>query len=259
MLKFLILKTKFLRYWVDDKLYRMSYKRDKNTLSTLKDQFYKKPVLIVGNGPSLNITPLDDFKSAPSIGMNKIDLLYDKYEWRPNFVVCVNNLVVKQHWQKMLDSKVPIFLGWKCRWMLPFRARSSFNFFNLSPESLFQSDFSQIVGSGSTVTYTALQLAFYIGADPVIIVGVDHSFKVDGEPQEIQKRKTDDVNHFHPDYFEKGQYWGVPNLVESEKEYELARNAFEQDGRRIFDATVGGRLNVFEKINIKEAIKLLKV
>ena len=31
--------------------------------------------------------------------------------------------------------------------------------------------------------------------------------------------------------------------------YRLSRMAFERNGRRIFDATANGKLNVFEKVN----------
>ena len=45
----------------------------------------------------------------------------------------------------------------------------------------------------------------------------------------------------------------------SEKAYRLARETLEARGIDIFDATVGGKLRVFPKINLDKARDLLKV
>jgi hypothetical protein len=94
----------------------------------------------------------------------------------------------------------------------------------------------------------------------VIIVGVDHNFAAAKEGREnmIEKRVGADIDHFHPAYFADGQSWGVPNLRVSEQGYRLAREAFESDGRRVYDATVGGKLTVFEKITIDDAQDLIR-
>ena len=60
--------------------------------------FSNKPVLIVGNGPSLNNTPLEKLKNNfVSIGMNKINLIYEKSSWRPDIIACVNGFVINQN------------------------------------------------------------------------------------------------------------------------------------------------------------------
>lgn len=212
-------------------------------------------MLVVGNGPSLNRTPLDEFADIPSIGMNKIDLIFPRVAWRPSMILCANNLVVRQHSQQFSDSSIPIYLSWKSRWFLKRRSRS-IAFFNTSLSEEFSEDIVECVGSGVTVTYQALQFAYFTGADPVIVVGVDHNFDRSGGSFTYEKREGPDVNHFDPNYFASGSYWGLPNMDESEKLFMRSRIAFEAAGRRIVDATVGGKLQVFEKIGIEEAIEL---
>src|SRR3546814_4960744 len=97
-----------------------------------------------------------------------------------------------------------------------------------------------------------------MGADPVIIVGVDHDFDKVGGYASYEKRQGDDNNHFDPNYFKDGTLWGLPNLDASETVYIQSRKAFTADGRKIYDATVGGKLQVFPKISIEEALKLAK-
>ena len=96
----------------------------------------------------------------------------------------------------------------------------------------------------------ALQIAFFMGFKEVFLIGVDHNFKDTGIPNIVKERKSSvDHNHFHPDYFPKGSRWQLPDLPRSEMAYYLAKNAFENDGRIIRDATVDGKLEVFPKVN----------
>jgi hypothetical protein len=250
----LLILTRPLRYWFDKISYRLSPCNEE--IKKLHGSIEGKPLLIVGNGPSLNQTPLESFDSIFSIGMNKIDMIFEKTTWRPDVIITTNNLVVKQHWSRMLKNRIPCYISWKARFFVPFFKRKKFRFFLNNNNRDFQCDVSKSVGAAGTVTYTALQFAYYLGANPVILVGVDHNFTYDGKPNDIQKRIGQDQNHFDPNYFASGQYWGVPNLDLSEVGYENAKEAFEKDGRKIFDATVGGKLQVFEKISVDDAISL---
>lgn len=211
-------------------------------------------MLVVGNGPSLNKTPLDAFRGVPSIGMNKIDLIYPRTTWRPNFVVCMNSMVVRQHWAEWLMQDTPVFVNWSARRNIPLRHRGRFNFFYNRFGRSFSLDPPSGLGASETVTYAALQLAFFSGANPVIIVGVDHSFQNSGKKLHYERWKGPDVNHFDANYFKDGSLWGVPDLQGSEDAYCRALRAFRESGREIYDATIGGKLDVFPKIDIKEAL-----
>ncbi len=205
-------------------------------------------MLVVGNGPSLNDTPLNQLRHLPAIGMNKIDLLYPKTDWRPSLVVCVNNLVASQNRSIYAASTIPIFLAWKCRWFTR-TSSSSIHYFLNKPTLSFSTDVREGIASLSpTVTYVALQFAYYLGANPAVLVGVDHHFEREGTG--IEKRSGIDRDHFDPNYFVEGQYWGFPDLAGSEIAYTLAKRAFEADGREVVDATVNGNLDVFRKVNI---------
>lgn len=256
LVQILIQATKPLRYGLDNLLYARSAERDH--MVSLKDAYKGQPMLVVGNGPSLNQTPLEDFIGVPAIGMNKIDLLYKRSKWRPTLVMCVNNMVIKQNIDQYRVHKIPTYLAWKARWFVRNKP-SHIHYFDLRESEDFQADAVTGFGSSVTVTYAALQMAFYMGANPVIIVGVDHNFDKVGGYASYEKRKGDDNNHFDPDYFKDGTVWGLPNLDASEVVYARSREAFAADGRVIYDATVGGNLQVFPKISIEAALRLAKV
>ena len=253
----LIFATRPLRYGLSSLLYRA--RADKSKLLALKDSRRGETVLVVGNGPSLNSTPLDDFAAVPSIGMNKIDLIYPRTTWRPELVVCVNSIVAKQNQDAFAASDIPVFLAWKARSMLRSENRHRCHYFNLTSSNHFATNAIEGFGSSATVTYIALQMAYWMGAETVILVGVDHSFKFQGPKGSYQKRSGDDENHFDPNYFKAGTVWGTPDLDQSEVDYGLARQAFEAAGRQVLDATVGGQLQVFEKIDLDTARELARV
>jgi hypothetical protein len=247
--------TKPARYLLDNVLFKLFARSD--PLWSLKDSQAGKPVLVIGNGPSLNQTPLEEFVGVPAVGMNKIDLIFGDTNWRPEVIVCLNSMVARQHQSNFAELDIPVFLAWKSRLLLSRENRRKMNFFNVISGNDFSGNPVEGFGSSATVTYTALQLAHWMGADPVILFGVDHSFKFRGSSSTYQIKQGPDENHFHPGYFGHGAVWATPDLDQSEIEYQKARAAFEADGRTIYDATIGGKLEVFEKIDLVKVREIL--
>ena len=88
-----------------------------------------------------------------------------------------------------------------------------------------------------------------LGFEEVILVGVDHSFETKGRSNTTVVSQGDDPNHFHAGYFGKGFRWQLPDLETSERAYRMAHQAYTRSGRQILDATIGGKLAVFPKVD----------
>jgi hypothetical protein len=78
---------------------------------------------------------------------------------------------------------------------------------------------------------------------------VDHNFVTQGPANHAVVSQGDDPNHFSPNYFGAGFKWQLPDLEGSERAYKLAKRAYESNGRRILDATIGGKLTIFPKVD----------
>ena len=87
-----------------------------------------------------------------------------------------------------------------------------------------------------------------MGFSQAILIGVDHNYSTKGTPNTTVVSQGDDPNHFHQGYFGKGFRWQLPDLDTSERSYRMARQAYEQAGRQVLDATIGGKLTVFKKV-----------
>jgi hypothetical protein len=207
---------------------------------------------IIGNGPSLNKMDLSPLANEITFGLNRIYLLFDKIGFNTTYYVAINRLVLEQFWSEIEKLTMPKFVRWEYRSYFS-KPRKLLYIRRLKPS--FSSDIRDGAWGGATVTYAALQIAFYMGFQQVFLIGVDHSFKTKGTPHQEVISEKDDPNHFVPNYFGKGTRWHLPDLETSESAYRKAKEQFLANGRQIFDATVGGKLDVFPKVDYQLALK----
>jgi hypothetical protein len=220
-----------IRYPLDHLLYPRRQYRD--ALEGLKKRYDGRPVVIVGNGPSLNQTPLDQMHDMYFIGMNKIHLGFDKFvKWRPDVILATNRHVIEQCRHEYVSSEIPILLPWQQRFFLKARvnSRSKIIYTSHLHKKGFSKEFVKYVNSGPTVTYFALQLAYFLEAKEIYLIGVDHSFVEQGPQNKLTVSSGDDQNHFDKDYFGKGVKWNLPDLKASEKCYNEAYRLFDAQG-----------------------------
>jgi len=232
-------------YWfIDYKRIISAYR-----LKKYKDKFKGKRCFIIGNGTSLNSMDLNPLKSEYTFGLNRIYLLFEKLDFTTTFYVAVNKLVIDQCSNEINALEIPKFISWYGRNKLKFNK----NIYYIRDDYNFNTQFSLNPGvriwEGSTVTYVAMQLAYYMGFTKVILIGVDHYFETKGKPHKVVISEGDDPNHFDPNYFGRGFRWQLPDLENSERSYLIAKKIFEKSNREIFDATVKGKLDLFQKVD----------
>jgi hypothetical protein len=238
-------------------LYRLGYKEpawrfsarrraSAARLEALRDRHRGERCFIIGNGPSLQRTDLTKLRGEPTFGLNRIYLKFEELGFATTYLVCVNKLVIAQCAAELEALPCPKFIGWTARRHIRF-TDDMILLRPLEPPG-FTTEPALGLWEGATVTYVAMQLAYFMGFETVILIGVDHDFATQGAPGQVIKSTGDDPNHFDPRYFGKGFRWELPDLPTSEQAYGIARRHFEANGRRIVDATVGGKLQVFDKV-----------
>lgn len=228
-------------------------KRHRKELEQFRDIHKGEKCFIIGNGPSLNQMNLCLLNDHICFGLNKIYLLFDRTGLEINYHVAVNALVIEQSASEFAKLDCPSFLSYKASLGKAPPCAGRYFLYSKGPFT-FYPDITHGVFEGYTVTYVAMQLAYFMGFREVYLVGVDHNFIVSGKPGEKQYMDGPDPNHFDPNYF-GGRDWQLPNLEGSELAYRMAQYFFRRDGREIYDATVGGKLDIFPKISYEEALK----
>jgi hypothetical protein len=202
--------------------------------------------IVIGNGPSLKSVPVEFLKSRLSFGTNRIYLLPG---FTADFYVSVNPLVIEQSVAEInaYPAKAKFIAS-----QFASDIKGSYPLVSTGNRT-FSYNPAAYIFEGHTVTYACLQLAFHMGFTTVLLVGVDHTYKMDSSPNSETTWQGDDPNHFDPSYF-RGTRWNNPDLQNSEIAYRLARKAFEDAGRKIINVTEGSRLDVFDRGTIAEWI-----
>ena len=208
---------------------------------------------IMGNGPTLRDTDTRLLRDEVTIGSNGIFLFFDQMGYRPTFVTVEDRLVAEDRAAELngIRGTTKIFPHdlTDC-----LRADADTLYVNFVRHyrgfPRFTAEFDRVAYWGGTVTFLNLQLAYYLGCRPIYLIGFDHNYSVPGavESGPITSQSSD-VNHFHPDYFGRGYRWNAPMLERMETAYRAARAFLESRGVEVFNATAGGRLEVFPRVN----------
>lgn len=236
---------------------------DQASLRGFRDIHKGERCFIIGNGPSLNKTDLSLLENEYSIAVNGIFYKTEEMGYRPTYFVCEDNFVVADNLEKIKEyqPKSHSFFPSIYRSQIGEKADTSYFLMNrgyyekTGPNfqiPRFSTDIAARAYCGQSVTYVNLQLAYHMGFSEVYLVGMDFSYAI---PDSAEVSGTDitstedDPNHFHPDYFGKGKRWSDPQLDMVMRNYEMAKITYDWAGRKIYNATIGGHLELFERVD----------
>jgi hypothetical protein len=225
-----------------------------SSLSLVKNRHLGETGVLLCNGPSLNHVEFGLIRQYPVIGLNKIYLAFARFRIYPRYYIAINKLVIQQGLSEIAGIQCIKFLPFEICDQLQWVPPLSFLLKTKMPQEHFYTNIQAGVNEGSTVTYVALQIAYYMGFKRIVIVGMDHNYKFSGMPHDESMLVGDDPNHFDAKYF-SGMPWNNPDLSTSEESYRVARWRYECDGREIIDATQSGMCNIFEKMSLKDALE----
>jgi len=247
---------------------------ERSRLEGLRNKYYGQSIFIIGNGPSLNKIDFDALKDYYCFAANKIYLMFDRVDWRPDFYTSVDWRVTPDCYEEINKlSGMTFFFARRFHGMLR-EGEDVFWFESFSPGRLLSDKFEPDVTKGlrgaGTTLMAALQLAFFLGFRRMFLIGVDASFVVPdsvlqsggdrfGTGVQINLESTeDDPNHFDPRYFGKGAKWHDPNLDELKKGFRNAHRAIHVLGGELYNSTIGGELESVPRLPFEEALEYAK-
>ncbi len=228
-------------------------------LAALRDRHRGQRGWIIGNGPSVR---LDDLAAIPADDVkfcfNRFYLSYDLHPLREDYVVSADTLMVADFGQDMIDLSTGLPLFCLSRMALP---RLDGPHVVLSPFDghlpLFSMNPAAFVGVGGSSVCVALQMAHYMGLRDVVLYGIDYSFsmKLQRDPRFPFPVSFDDGNHFITSY-RSAKPWCPPTWRDISAGFLNARVAFDTTGGRVRNATRGGKLETFERVDFDTLLAL---
>jgi hypothetical protein len=219
--------------------------------------------VLIGNGPTLNSVDFDLIKSIPTFGVNAIYLKEKEMGFLPTYYFVEDVFVAEDRAREIADLRGPTkFFGNYLRYAIDDSPNTlwmnvSVSYGNFKNFPLWSSNAGRILYCGGTVSYLAMQLAYYMGFRRLILVGFDHHYVVpdDAEVSGTQIMSTgSDPNHFDNTYFGQGKRWHLPMVERMEVAYRKADKFWRDDKRQIVNATAGGALEVFPRRSLADAI-----
>lgn len=241
---------------------------DADRLASFYNKYKGQRCFIIGNGPSLNKHDLSLLEGEYVFGVNSFYYKTRETGFRPTFYVVEDNAVMKENLEDIKAYQAPFkFFPTIYKSLHPegdnvYFFKMNRGFYEKSSPNYcvprFSTDAAKVLYCGQSVTYINLQLAFFMGFTEVYLIGMDFSYDI---PKEHERRgdliisTTDDPNHFHKDYFGKGKTWKDPKLERVAMNYRQAKISYEAVGRRIYNATVGGKLEIFDRVDYETLLR----
>ncbi len=217
-------------------------------INEFRNRHREKKLFLACTGPSLNDVPLHMLENKWVMTLNRGYLLEGL---NPDYLVTADKRIEanEKFVSEILKLNVTVFSN-----KIIGDNIVNYNFGSKG----FSTNASRGVKLGHSVTVVALQLAYYMGFDPVIIVGMNHNISYKGtlrtgmEYQNIEG----DKNHFRSDYYEKDYKYRYQNLDAVANSYSQAREVFENNGRKLYNASSKTSLpdSIITRINLKDVL-----
>lgn len=213
-----------------------------------KNIYKDRRCFIIGNGPSLRESDLTILERNREISFaaNGIFHIFDKTLWRPTHYMVCDAVAYKEMYQdiKMFENENAFIADFYYADFEKLQHANRYYLINkiyADDEFGFSEDAEIGFYSGKTVTYVMLQMACYMGAKEIYLLGVDWTggkgtgigridFYENAENQEKNNRVFD-------------------NIMQEKYAYETARRYAESHEIKIYNATRGGELEVFERVD----------
>ena len=256
-----LLKYKLVRNLINSRIAIRQYWDYRETvlrLQALKDTHKGERCFIIGTGPSLTIQDLELLQGEVTFATNRIYELFPKTVWRPTYYVNQDHELIKKYGENIRAIDVErVFLPVDYVQQFP---GEKYSFFVLKYKEFFphdapfSTDISRYLAQGFTVTYGAIQIAAYMGFKEIYLLGIDHNYGVfrDAKGRII---KSNSIRRNYPEGMkEMKNQKNVPRIEETTVAYETVEKLSRKLGFRIYNATRGGKLEAFERINFDTVI-----
>jgi hypothetical protein len=228
-------------------------------LRELRDRHHGGRCFVIGSGPSVNRQDLRPLAAEVTFGFNAFYLAADRFGFLPTYYLVEDPLPAQDNAAQLQALRgTTKILPWDLRRILRPDAATVYVDFDRHYGNFpdpgfprFSADASSVVYWGGTVAFMALQIACYMGFRDTYLLGIDLSYEVPSNlTSSVITSSGPDANHFHADYFGAGKRWHDPKVERMQHSFDVAREALEARGCRLFNAGAGGNLQRVPRVEL---------
>lgn len=241
------------------------YEQSIEKLKKLKDAHKGERCFIIGNGPSLTVSDLEKLSKEVTFAANRINSIYEDTTFRPTYYCIQDDMVINNMINELNDvinESEAAFLSTKLYDQYTDDIRNNEKLIYMPmcyvpPKKnmyMFSDEADNQVYEGLTITYSAIQLAAYMGFKKIFLLGVDHNYSIELDSDgNIIKNDASVKNYFGKAEVDLSSI-NLPKVVEMTRAYISAEKFSRQHDFRIYNATRGGKLEAFERVNLDEIL-----
>jgi len=228
-----------------------------------RNMYAGRRCFVIGNGPSLNKQDLAPLANEVTIAMNFFNKHPIIEKWKPTFfcmeepVENIKRIGLSPFLDKIEAQAYFFHIGVKelfdehqlldVEKVYYFRVAGSLPGYPTGKNPL---DLAKSIPAAWTTAQTAIMIALYMGCSPIYLIGLDHDWLAD--PNAFQHFYTTSAGDAEPAFLSD---WGYKKLLEVTlhiwRTYELLRDVACKQGVTIYNATAGGFLDVFPRVEFE--------
>lgn len=220
-------------------------------LKEFENKYDGKRCFIIATGPSLTIDDLEKLKDEYTFGVNSIIKLFDETDFRPDFYGIQDRDVygAMQDVIKSTKFKTAFCADIIEKYynvpsdFIPFPYNGEYHLYNGKPNKYnakFSDNAYEIVYDGYSITYSLIEIAVYMGFKEIYLLGCDCSYPK-GSKSHVVESGFVDKN-------------AASNPIRMRVGYKCAKDYADSHGIKIYNATRGGELETFERVNLDEIL-----
>jgi hypothetical protein len=162
---------------------------------------------IVDNGEHLDDIDINKLIGYPIFIMNK-SLIQEKIP--ASYYVLSDGFFHKKHFKTELNVGIVLNPEYITKWKVGFKLKEE--------EPFFQTNWKKSIWKSNSSLFTAIQLAYFMGINPAVIVGLDYDKKLIGSPLEkalalaSDAFQEDDRGLFNGSSFTRLSYKVIPKI-----------------------------------------------
>lgn len=243
--------------------YRRKFEKARfEKLAELKDKYKGQRCFLVGTGPSLTDEDVLKLRGENTFMVNSFALAMEELNFYPTFYGFIDATCMNEFGDRILKNQESLIFfprrtnlskqdyrklrnksnAYEFLMMYP----GEWTFFSKKLPMEFSRDITQFVGWGYTVTYCAMQLLAYMGFSEIYLLGMDCSY-----PKGVKCYK--DIRC--AEEIAQGGHKKGAVVNEYIISYIAAKEYCDRNGIKVYNATRGGHLEVFPRVNLDEVVK----
>jgi hypothetical protein len=249
---------------------KLRKKLTNNNWTELKNKYEGKRVFLIGNGPSINKTPLYLLKNEYTLCFNRFFIIDERINFKPTFYVTTDNIVLSD-----IIEEVKKFIPETTYSFLPdihYRGENFYEKIGNLPNLYwlhqlhgegFSKELPKVIPGGSVI-YEGIQILNYLGFKEIYLLGVDLSYTVHNTVKylkknslDIESQEDDDPNHFDPRYFGKNRKYHQPEAHVVQNIFRNLKYISEIQHKlnfTIINVGIESKLEYFPKKNLGEIL-----